>query len=86
MGAIKEMSRIGIGGTADVHLLTDPEEQVVTVASPGTDSDDGYETAQTNDSGDLLIDHETLEFVDLDWLPCYRVVVDGDRIRVSAFS
>lgn len=82
----KEMAKIGVAANEKVHVVGDPAHHNVAIGKPAELDSDGAEVQQTNDNGDLVLDHETLEFVDLDWLPCYKIEVVDKTIVVSDAS
>ncbi|MEO1527093.1 MAG: hypothetical protein AAFX06_16765 [Planctomycetota bacterium] len=78
-----ELSKIGVGMNEIVHVQSDPAEQCLLIGKPGDVQESGAEIETTSDSGELLLTHETLEFVDLDWLAGYQVRLDGNTLRVT---
>lgn len=82
----KELQQIGVGANEVVHVLGDPVHQSVLVGRPGDVEADGAEEERTNDVGDLIVTHETLEFVDLDWLPCYQVELVDKTLKITELN
>ena len=82
----KEMQKIGVAADETVHVLGDPVHSSVLIGRPGDVEPDGIEEERTNEQGDLIVTHETLEFVDLDWLPCYKVEVEGKTLKVTELN
>lgn len=81
-----ELSRIGIAADQNVFVVSNPAESTLSLFGSDPNSTDPTETTKTKDNGDLLIVHEMLEFVDLDWLSGYQLSVSGQSIRISGFA
>ena len=78
-----ELAKLGIGPGETVHIQSDPAENLLLIGKVGDVDEQGAEVETTSDDGALLVTHETLEFVDLDWLAGYRVEISGKTLRVS---
>lgn len=78
-----ELQKIGISDGSTVHILSDPVNSKLVIGKPGQVDADGADVEATDDEGCLQISHETLEFVDLDWLASYSVAVEGQTLVLS---
>ena len=78
-----ELQKIGVAANQEVMISGDPRTNKVVVGLAAHVDDDGAEPAQTLDNGDLIVDHEILEFADLDWLACYKVECANNRLEIS---
>lgn len=82
----KELAKINVGPNEPVQIQSDVNDNSVTISKTADTPPDGAEEANSNASGDLIVDHEILEFVDLDWLPCYKVEVADGSLRVTSLG
>ena len=80
-----ELEPLGINPSQSLHVVSNSDDQSLKIGLVGSMDGDSPEAISTRPNGDLLIEHEMLEFIDLDWLPRYRVTFDeGEKsIEVS---
>ena len=78
-----ELSKLGIGAGETVHIQSEPANSALLIGKPGSVDPTGAEIETSTDAGELLITHETLEFVDLDWLAGYHIELVGETLRVT---
>ncbi|MEL6108840.1 MAG: hypothetical protein AAFU85_22765 [Planctomycetota bacterium] len=78
-----ELSKIGVSAGETIHIQSDPANHALLIGKPGAVEERGAEIQTTSNLGELLITHETLEFVDLDWLAGYRVELIGGTLNVT---
>ena len=81
----KELLKIGVAGDQELMIYGNLAAQKVVLGLSEHIDDDSAEPVRTLDNGNLIIDHEVLEFVDLDWLACYKVEVNGQLLEISEF-
>ena len=74
---------LGIGPNENLFVLSDTDESALEICKSDPESDTPSESISSNATGDILIEHEMLEFVDLDWLAGYKIETKADKLRIS---